>query len=59
MSGSKDGKILIWNPLPTKSQLKLVDGFRMLVDFLPKNSYRTLGAEMGGRFKKESIFKKI
>ena len=49
MSGSKDGKILIWNPLPTKSQLKLVDGFRMLVDIMPKNTYRSLGTEMGGK----------
>ena len=49
MSGSKDGKILIWNPLPAKNQLKLVDGFRMLIDFLPKSQYRSRGTEMGGK----------
>jgi WD40 repeat protein len=48
MSGSKDGKILIWNPQPGKSQLKLTDGFRMLIDYLPNSQFRTRGIEMGG-----------
>ncbi len=47
MSGSKDGKILIWNPMPAKSQLKVIDGFKMLVDHLPNSQYVARGVEMG------------
>ncbi|CAF1068723.1 unnamed protein product [Brachionus calyciflorus] len=46
LSCSKDGRILIWNALPTKNQLKLVDGYVMLNDFLPKRNIRSLGVEM-------------
>lgn len=48
MSGSRDGKILIWNALPAKNQLKLVEGYLMLIDYLPRNHHRSLGTEMGG-----------
>ncbi len=47
MSGSKDGKLLVWNALPAKNQLKLVDAFIILVDFLPRQHAKLLGTEMG------------
>lgn len=50
MSASKDGKILIWNPQPGKNQLKLVDGFRMLIDCMPNSQFRSRGIEMGGNY---------
>ena len=46
LSASRDGKILVWNALPTKNQLKLYDGFMMLIDHLPRNRHRITGAEM-------------
>ena len=48
LSASRDGKLLIWNALPTKNQLKLHDGFIILLDYLPKHTYKSLGTEMGG-----------
>jgi hypothetical protein len=48
LSTSRDGKILVWNALPAKSQLKLYDGFLMLIDFLPRNMNRITGTEMSG-----------
>jgi WD40 repeat protein len=52
LSTSRDGKILVWNALPAKSQLKLYDGFIMLIDFLPRNLNRINGTEMSGKTKK-------
>ena len=51
LSGSKDGKILMWNPQPAKNQLKLIDGYKMLINFLPNSLYRSRGVEMGGNNK--------
>jgi hypothetical protein len=48
LSGSRDGKLLIWNALPAKSQLKLVEGFLMLASYLPRNQGKSLEIEMGG-----------
>lgn len=48
LSTSKDGKILIWNALPTKNQLKLMDGFLMLNDFLTNRHLKSYGSEMSG-----------
>lgn len=42
---------MIWNPLPAKNQLKLVDGFRMLTDYLHRSNVRSLGTEMAGILK--------
>ncbi len=49
LSGSRDGKLLIWNALPAKSQLKLVEGFLMLASYLPRNQGKSLEIEMGGK----------
>ena len=48
LSGSRDGKLLIWNALPAKNQLKLVEGFLMLASYLPRNQGKSLEIEMGG-----------
>jgi hypothetical protein len=50
LSGSKDGKILSWNALPSKNQLKLIDGFIMLIDYLPRSHHKAIGTEMGGSY---------
>ena len=60
LSGSRDGKILIWNALPAKNQLKLIDGYLMLIDYLPRTHAKSLGTEMAGKLinylqKKNSI----
>lgn len=49
LSASKDGKILCWNPLPSKNQLKIIEGFIMLIDYLPRSYFKSLGSEMGGK----------
>lgn len=45
----------MWNALPAKNQLKLVEGFLMLIDYLPKKNSRAYGVEMGGKIKLEIL----
>jgi hypothetical protein len=40
--------MLIWNALPAKNQLKLIDGHLLLNDLLTKIPSRSMGTEMSG-----------
>lgn len=40
----------MWNPQPAKNQLKLIDGYKMLINSLPNSLYRSRGVEMGGDY---------
>ena len=42
--------MLVWNALPAKNQLKLVNGYLMLIDYLPKSFHKSIGSEMGSKW---------